>query len=151
MAVVIPDFMPDVRYWLRTHPDLAPFHAGRVFFRIPDAGKVSGGVLMRLYRIGGGIADLGGDAPISTFDISIECWCIQTPTTPDPRKLYTTVRQMADATVSALFQVIPGSLLNPTGQTRALNALATTVIDSPDPETGDPRMVVDSRWTFAPL
>lgn len=144
MTVVIPDVMPDVRYWLRTHPDLQPLHAGRVFFRIPDDDKVSGWPLIRIYQHSGGIPDLGGDAPISTVEISIECW-------HNKDSGYTAVRQLANATASALFQLIPGSLLNPSGQTRAINATATTIIDSPDPDTGWPRKIVDTTWTFAPL
>lgn len=144
MAIVIPDALPDVRYWLRNHPDLQPYHSGRVFFRIPDADKLSGFPIMRLYRLAGGVIAQGGDVNISQVAIAVECWHNQ-------NKGYDAIRQMAVALESACQTLPAGQLLNPTGETRAQSARVINVLDSPDADTGWPRLVCDTSWVFQGL
>lgn len=137
MAVIVADCMPDVRAFLRGHPDLQPLHNGRVFFRIPT--KQAQWPLLRIYRAGGAIMSAGGTANVSSVDISIEAW--GTGTAYDP------VRKLAAAVESALWTMPSGTRLAPAGgPTVALSAQVTNVIDSPDPDDGSPRLILDSRW-----
>lgn len=150
-ALVIPDALPDIRYWLRTHPLLVPLHLGRVFFRLPDPQNIGGWPIMRIYRLpGGGIVETGGDTPFYRMYVTVECW---SNGPPERRGFdFASVRQLAQAAESALWDLDSGTLLNPAGNgTRAQAALATGTIDSPDPDTGWPRMVVDTRWDLLPL
>jgi hypothetical protein len=134
----VPDVLNDVRYWLRRQADLAAVHAGRVFFRIPD--NQASFPLMRIYRTGGGMRQTGGGAPISDVLISIECWS-------NLERLYGTVRQLAQVTEAALWSLPSGMQINPAGLTVVIDAMVLNVIDSPDPDTGWPRIVCDTRWS----
>lgn len=136
MTVVFPDVLGDLRYWLRRHPDLAPITAGRVFFRIPE--KPGGWPLQRIYRHGGGARPTGGGAPVQDVLVSVECW-------HNVDSGYQVLRQLVAATESAFWTLTSDTLLNPAGTTLAVDAAVTNVIDSPDPETGWPRFVVDAR------
>jgi hypothetical protein len=145
MTVVVPDVLSDVRYWLRRQSDLVPLVGGRVVFRIPDTMAFP---LQRIYRSGGGIRQSGGDTPIMDVLVSIECWGAP-PNTPGSSSAngYTTVRQIVAATESAIWQLPSRTLLNPGGLTVVVNAAVTNAIDAPDPDTGAPRYVLDSRWS----
>lgn len=141
--IVVPDALNDIRAWLRQHPDLSPLHNGRVFFRIPD--NQTQFPLLRIYRSGGGIVAAGGDAPVQNVNVSIECW-------HNTGRGYQALRQLVNAVESALWQLGASTLINPAGNTVVLDALVTNVIDSPDPDEGWPRFVVDSRFTVtAPI
>lgn len=142
MTVVVPDAVPDIKAWLKNDPDSRAYHAGRVFFYIPD--RVSGYPLCRLYRLDGGIQTQGGDAPLSQVDVTIECW-------GDTKAMWDQVRALALAIESSLWQIPSGSLINPSGQTRVRNAAAINSIESIDPDGAWPRMIVDTRWSLLPI
>ncbi|HEX3539656.1 MAG TPA: hypothetical protein VHT75_04355 [Acidimicrobiales bacterium] len=143
-VVVIPDYLPDMKAWLKTHPTLTPLHGGRVFFRIPT--KQGQWPILRIYQLNGGIIGDGGDANVSQIDLSIET--VGAPGSFD----YTTVRQLAIAVESVMWTMPAGTLLNPGGgPTVALSARAMNKIDSQDPDTGSPRIVLDSRWQIQGL
>lgn len=144
MQQTIPDYLPDVRYFLRNNNLLQPLHQGRVFFELPAPTKIGGWPVMRLYDLGGGIVEHGGDADISQFHIGIECWTNQ-------QSGYQAVRQLSVLTISALRQIDPGALINPSGQTRVSHAVVINSLDSPDPDSGWPRRILDTTWTFLPL
>jgi hypothetical protein len=137
MTVVFPDVLNDVRYWLRRHPDLAPITGGAVFFRIPTT--PSSWPLQRIYRLGGGVRP-GTDAPIQDVLVSIECWHNQDSG-------YQALRQLVAATESAVWTLPSAARINPSGQTLVTDAAVTNAIDSPDPDTGYPRYVLDTRFT----
>lgn len=137
MAVVFPDSLNDIRYFLRRHPDLVPFTAGRCFFRIPDNATFP---LQRIYRTGGAVQQGGGGTPIQDVLVSIECW-------HDQLGGYTVLRQLVAATESAVFSLPSRSLINPTGNTLVVDAVCLNVIDSPDPDNGAPRFICDTRFT----
>lgn len=137
MAVVFPDAINDLRYWLRRHPDLTPFTNGRVVFRIPKDPVFP---LQRIYRTGGAVQQGGGGAPIQDILVSIECW-------HNLLTGYDTLRRLVAATESAVFTLPSKTLLSPIGNTLAIDAICTNVIDSPDPSDGWPRFIVDTRFT----
>jgi hypothetical protein len=140
-AVVFPDTMPDVRAWLRAHPVLAPLHGGRVFFRLPAKGKGLAFPCMRIYQLGGAV-QAGTDTPIEDLHISIETWGGQDSD-------YPAVRQLNVALRSACHQLQQGTLINPAGNTVVSNAQVTNSLDSPDPQTGWPRIICDTVFTVA--
>lgn len=143
-SIVIPDYMPDIKAWLKAHPTLTPLHAGRVFFRIPT--KQAQWPILRLYQMTGGMMSQGGDGTESQVFIAIEV--IGQPQSFD----YTPVRQLATAVESVLWTMAAGTVLNPgTGQTVAHDARSMNRIDSQDPDTGSPRFVLDTRWQIAGL
>jgi hypothetical protein len=145
LTVIVPDFLSDVRYFLRRQSDLVPLVGGRVFFRIPDTALFP---LQRIYRSGGGIRQAGGDAPIQDILLSVECWGAP-PDSPQASSSngYESIRQIVAATESAIWQLPSGTQINPSGQTLVVSAVVTNAIDSPDPDTGSPRYVLDSRWS----
>lgn len=142
MTVVFADALPDIRYWLRNQPDLNALHAGRVFFRLPA--QPGGWPLMRIYQHGGAPVELGGDAPLDELLVSVECWHNQPAG-------YQQARQLTVALRSVLHFLPAGTVLNPSSSTVALAAAVTNVIDSPDPDSGWPRLVCDTRWTIQAL
>lgn len=145
MAVIVPDFLSDARHWLRRHPDLQPLVGARVFFRIPDSATFP---LQRIYRMGGAMQQGGGGIPVQDFLLSIECWGAA-PGTPQstPFNGYDAVREIVAATESAIWQLPSGTQINPSGRTLVIDAAVSNAIDSPDPDTGAPRYVLDSRFT----
>lgn len=136
MTVVYPPAMLDIRYWLRRHPDISPYTNGRTFFRIPENAQFP---LQRIYRSGGG-RQQGRDAPVQDVLVSIECWS-------NLDGGYQALSQMVTATQSAVDDLPSRSLINPTSTTLVVDAQVTNLIDSPDPDTGWPRFIVDSRFT----
>lgn len=142
MTILVADPMPDIRYWLRTQPDLQAIHNGRVFFRIPN--QQSQFPLLRIYRHGGGITSDGGDARTSTVNVTVEAW-------HNVQADYNLARQLAVALESALWTLPPSTLLNPGSDTVAYNAEVTSTIDMPDPESGWPRLICDTRWVIQGL
>lgn len=145
MTVIVPDFLSDARYWLRRQSDLVPLVDGRVFFRIPPNAIFP---LQRIYRSGGGMRQSGGGTPIQDIMLSIECWgaAPDSPTATSSNG-YNAVRSVVAATESAIWQLTSRTQINPTGQTIVVDAAVLTGIDSPDPETGSPRYVLDSRFS----
>lgn len=137
MAVIFPDTLNDVRFWLRRQADVAAITSGRCFFRIPDNATFP---LQRIYRTGGAVQQGGGGTPIQDVLVSIECW-------HNELGGYTTLRQLVAATESAVFALPSQSLINPTGNTRVVDAVVSNVIDNPDPDTGWPRFICDTRFT----
>lgn len=143
MTVVFPDAMNDLRYWLRRQSDVAAFTNGRCFFRIPDNALFP---LQRIYRSGGSVRQTGGGAPLQDLLVSIECWTNELGG-------YGTLRELVAATESAVFGLTSNTRINPTGNTLVVDAVVSNVIDSPDPDTGWPRFICDSRFSVisAPL
>lgn len=137
MTVIVPDAMNDLRWWLRRVPDLVPLVGGRVVFRIRDDTPFP---LQRIYRSGGGMRQDGGGTPIQDILLSIECWGAA-------ENGYDAVRAIVAATESAVWQLTSGTRINPTGQTLVVDSIVTNSIDSPDPDTGAPRYILDSRFT----
>jgi hypothetical protein len=140
-SVVFPNAMWDLRYWLRNHPNLAPIHGGRCFFRLPDF-PVS--PLMRLYRAGGGVQS-DSEVPMQDLRAAIEIWGMTDPTSG--RSDYTPLTNLQMGLEDACTNVQPGMLINPSGNTLIHNANFTTGFDSPDPDTGWPRIVCDVTFT----
>lgn len=133
MTVLYSDYMLDVRAWLRTHPDLNPLHGGRVFFRLPE--QIPTAPFQRLYRVGGG-QQPNTEVPELDLRLALETW----GTKPGD---YPKVRQLVTATESAFHQVenvVSGGTLLQYG-------LITSSVDSPDPDTGWPRLVSDVLLT----
>lgn len=128
--------MPDIRAYLRAHPFLSTFTAGRVFFRLPD--RISAAPFMRIYRSGGAV-QLNSEVPLSDIRIAIEVWGQQNSD-------YGAVRGTVKAIEAIGHELVPGTVLGPNG-TACLNINVTTAVDSPDPDTGWPRVVIDSIWT----
>lgn len=144
MTVVVPDTLGDTRTFLRQDPASLAIHAGRVFFRLPDwvlgpqdsAWTNNGTPVLRLYRTGGGLVP-GTETPIDAAVIALECW-------GGKNSDYPTLRSLAAAVASA-FHTAPCGLLTPGGSSWLLNAEATGAIDAPDPETGQPRLVLHAQ------
>ena len=124
--------MWDMRYWLRNHPNLNPVHGGRVFFRLPDNPQTP---CLRLYRSGGAV-QVNSEAPMQDVRISIEIWGSQW-------KEYATLDNLRALLEDACWGVEPGAIANPTGNTVIHNLNFTTAFDSPDADTGWPRIVCD--------
>lgn len=144
-VVLFPDTLSDVRYWLRRHPLLVPFHAGRVVLRIPQETVIAPLVwpLIRISKVGGSIVGSGG-VPLETVRIQMDCW--GRPASTTAANGYGPLRQMVLALKSALWQLPSGTLINPTGQTVVTDASVVLDMDSPDPDTGQPRYVVDGQF-----
>jgi hypothetical protein len=134
----LPDFLPDLRAWLRTNASMGPLVQGRVFFRIPAKDPAS--PFMRIYRSGGGVQP-NAEVPFSTIRVAIETWV----TTPS---LYQTLRGLQIALETAIQNFVDGRRIGP-GQSRVLNAVLTTAADMVDPDTGWPRIVSDTVWTVS--
>lgn len=133
---VFPNAMWDLRYWLRNHPNLNPLHGGRVFFRLPDHPVAP---FMRLYRVGGAVQS-DSEVPMQDLRLSIEIWGMQDS---DFQKLTQLQLGLEDACTNNP----SGTLVNPSGNTILDNAGFTTGFDSPDPDTGWPRIVCDVTVT----
>jgi hypothetical protein len=132
VTVVYSDYMEDTRAWLRAHPDLNPLHGGRVFFRLPNQRPAS--PFQRLYRVGGGPTD--SYVPQLQIRLALETWGVKDSD-------YPAVRQLVTACESAFFLVeneVSGGTLLESGQ-------ITSSVDSPDPDTGWPRLVSDVLLT----
>lgn len=130
--LVFPNTMWDTRAWLRADPTLNPLHDGRVFFRLPDNPQAP---LMRIYKSGGGVQN-DSETPMQDIRVALEVWGMQNSD-------YQKVTQLSLALESVCHQVQPGTLINPDGNTVLHNANFTTGFDSPDPDTGWPRIVCD--------
>jgi hypothetical protein len=137
MTVIVPDALNDIRYWLRHNTDILAYTASRTFYRIPASPQFP---LQRIYRTGGGIRQTGGGAALQDVLVSVECWHNQDSG-------YQTLRQMVAATESAIWQIPSRTVINPGGNTRVVDAVVSNVIDSPDPDSGWPRFILDTRWS----
>lgn len=132
-TLVLPDYMGDLRGWLRTQPDLAPLHAGRVFFAIPATPVFP---LIRMLDVN--TVAQPGEAPMFDHRSSLIVWG---------------GKPSDYAAVSLLAQTL-GSVLQHTptpfaiGGTWIGNIGGVSVRDSPDPDTGAPRRIVDSLITL---
>lgn len=139
-TIVLPDPMPDLRYWLRNDATLNPIHGGRVFFRLP---KTLQAPLMRISRTGGGWL-ASAEAPLMDVQCLIEFWGLQNSD-------YQAIRQLEVAFESICHEWSAGTLLNPTSNTRMHNAMVNTAFDSPDPDTGWPRIVAHCTFTVSAI
>ena len=143
MAQIFSDPLPDIRWWMRHQTALAALHSGRVFFRIPDNQTLW--PVIRIYQLGGQPVNQGGDIPLERLAVSCELWYGGSTVTVAYGG-YPTLRSMTNILKSALQQLPSGTLLNPNGNTVATDAAVTGVIDRPDPDTGWPRIIVDTTW-----
>lgn len=138
--VMLPDAMPDIRYFLRHHPFLADLSGGRVFFRLPDAGKVSGAPFIHLYWVGGGLQP-DSEAPIADVQVSLAIWGMT-------RTDYEAVRLTSLAIQNIAFVFSDMTVLGP-GGTIGKYLKITTGLDSPDPDTGAARIILNTVWTVS--
>jgi hypothetical protein len=136
-----PDFLADLKVWLKNNATLTPLVGRRVFFRIPTT--PSAWPLLRIYQSGGGVIT-GGEYPVlSDVRVGIEIW-------GNTFKLYDKVRQTRIALEEELNNAVPQLLNPPDGQTFLSNAWVTGCVDMPDPSTGWPRFVADVVLTIKP-
>lgn len=145
MTPTFPDYMLDIRAWLRAHPDLTDLVAGRVFFRIPP--KVSKAPFIRIYQSGGGPQEDAMDAPVLDIRVGIDVWGITGKDYANVRRVTTALFGIAHDTPALTEIVGPTSPSYGWGNTVLMNLSITTSVDSPDADTGWPRMVLDAIWT----
>lgn len=132
MTVVFPDVLGDLRAWLRSHADLTPLIAARVFFRAPVKPTYP---FICLYRTGGAVQD--GEVPLQDIRVAFDVWGRDTS-----QFAQTTAVQLA---LESACHTLPVPIK--LGGTWVCNAQVTSVIFLPDPDTGDPRYVIDSTFT----
>lgn len=140
MTAMLPDAMPDIRHFLRNHPFLSGLSAGRVFFRIPDAGKISVSPFIHLYWTGGGLQP-DSEAPIADVSVALAIWGMD-------RGDYGLVRETSIAIQNIAFMFSDMTVLGP-GGTIGKYLKVTTGVDSPDPDTGWARIVLQTTWTVS--
>lgn len=95
--------------------------------------------MLRISQVGGG-QQINSETPLQDLDTIIEIWGMQ-------NKDYQAVRQLRLAIEHVCHEYVPGTLLNPSGNTILWNAAFRSGIDSPDPETGWPRMLCYVTFT----
>lgn len=133
--LVLPDPLVDLRDWARTHPRLVPLLAGRVYWNFPDdlntypAVRIYDSVVPTILPSGGGIPAV--DAHIA--------WDIFGGAKTD----FLAVKAISITLVAILNELQPDTII---GDTRVKNVDAIGGINSPDPATGFPRYVLDTRW-----
>ena len=131
---IYPDVLGDVRTWLRAHPWVQPLVSGRVFFRLPDNPTFP---CVRIYDAG--TTQQPGEAPIVDAQVGIDVW----------GGTYQQVKDITNAIAAACHTLSPGSKIGTT--TVVNNADPGTSIDSPDPDTGQPRKVLTATFTARAL
>lgn len=134
---VLPDAMPDIRAYLRNHPYLANLTAGRVFFHLPDPTMQA--PFIHMYRSGGGLSNPTSDSPLMDYRVAIVVW-------GNKGSDYPMVRSTVLAIESMAFLFASNAVLGP-GGTHGKNISVTTSLDSPDPDSGSPRILMDTIWT----
>lgn len=127
---VYPDTLGDVRTWLRAHQWVQPLVGGRVFFRLPDSPTFP---CVRIYDAG--TTQQPGEVPIVDTQVGIDVW----------GGAYADVVAITRAIAAACHMLAAGTLIGST--TVVLNADPGTVVDSPDPDTGQPRKVLTATFT----
>lgn len=133
----IPDYMGDLRGWLRTHPYLTAVD-GRVFFRIPKPP-----ILFPLIRLhDAGTTRQAGEAPIYDVALGVEIWGGKPAD-------YATVVNTERAVIAAFEYLGAGTLIG--AATVVNNVEIGTGLDSPDPDTGAPRKVLTPLLTVRAL
>jgi hypothetical protein len=126
----------DLKPWLIAQPDLAPLHGGRVFFKFPvgldayPAVRMYNSVLPVFLPNDGGMPVVDAHIAFDVFGGSDED--------------FDAVNAIATTLVGVLNAIQPGTVI---GGTRVLDADAIGGTDSPDPATGWPRYILDTRWT----
>lgn len=134
-----PDVLGDLRTWCRALPGLSSI-SGRVFFHIPTTTPTF--PLVRLYLVGGGPD--GNEAPVENIRVAFEIW-------GRPLRGGGATGPGTYGDITALMLAIKAGLhdlVGPIGTTTVvLNAEATNVLQSPDPDTGAPRFIVDALLT----
>jgi hypothetical protein len=126
-SLEFPDPMWDLRYWLRNDPILHSLHGGRVFFRLPRTAQAP---MVLITRVGGG-QQVNSEVPLQDIECLLDVWGLQDSD-------YQAVRQLVIAIEHVCHRYLPGTPLNPTGNTIMWNASFTYASDSPDPDTGWP-------------
>lgn len=131
----VPDYMGDLRTWLRTHPYLTSL-AARVFFHIPTSPAFP---LVRLSDAG--TTRQPGEAPIYDVALGVEIWGGKPAD-------YAAVVNTERAVIAAFEYLAAGTLI---GATVVNNVEIGTGLDSPDPDTGAPRKVLTPTLTVRAL
>lgn len=135
-TLIIPDWLPDVRSWLKAHPYLVDLTGQRVFWVIPD--NPSSWPVLRVYSASGATQVPGMEAPLFDARASIEI-------VGKGRAGWNTARQTAIAVQSAVFDLQSGRLV-PGGATYCTGAAVTACPEMPF-ENGDPRFIADVVFT----
>ena len=132
---VVPDYMPEFRTFLRSQPQLAALHSGRVYFRAPEQGK-TGYPYVRLYLINSVMPN--PNVPDIQVRLGVHVW-------GNVDSMYTQVRALMNAIISTVWSVNNGRLVAG-GETYVYSAGLVSDMDLPDPETGWPRRVASTIW-----
>lgn len=130
----VPDIDEDLKNLLINQPNLAPLHGGRVYFRIPGNPKYP---LMRLYRAGGGKVGQGPQEMVVRYAIEVLGGTVTGASFLGVRQL----TAIAESFFDNLENVVQGGTL-------FQNAVVSTVVDKPDPDTGRPGRVLDAVITL---
>jgi hypothetical protein len=133
----LPDALPDIRAYLRTHPFLSSLSAGRVFFKLPD--KDPAAPFIRLNSSADTMDP--GDSPLLIARVGIQIFGLQDSDFPKLRQV-----KVAIQSIAYLFDqgVVLGS-----GGTKGKQLVVNTAFDSQDPATGWPRIIMDTSWTVS--
>lgn len=132
---VVPDYMKDVRAFLRVQPNLLALHGGRVYFRAPEPNR-TGFPYVRIYLINEVPMDLY--SPDLQVRIGLHVW-------GNVDSMATAVRVLMNAISSVIWNLDNG-LLIPGGQTYVYSAQMVSNMDLPDPASGWPRRTASSMW-----
>lgn len=133
-----PDVMIDVRDWLRAHPYLTALQTTsgqsllnrRVFLRIPKSVTYP---LIRVYDAG--TVNQTGEAPLEDAQIGLDIWGAD----------HQNVADISRALKAAWHLMPPGTMIGAT--TVGLDADVIGSVDSPDPDTGNPRKIMTVALT----
>jgi hypothetical protein len=134
-TLVLPDPIVDLRDWFRTHPDLMPLAGDRWYWKFPDA--LATWPAVRMYDSEPPvILPNGGGIPLIDAHIAFDIF-------GGSDADFLTVKAISLTLVAILNQLQSDTII---GNTMVKNADATGGINSPDPATGFPRYVLDTRW-----
>lgn len=138
---LLPDFLPDIRTWLRSL-DLAGLMGSRWFFAYPDDfnGPWPAG---RVYRAGGGVQ--AGDTPLQDVRVAAEIRGRPKGAAAGTVGTFADVSLATAHLESALFEIQD----QPIGaETVVAGVYGVNVVPSPDPDDGAPRNIVNAVWTI---
>lgn len=139
-TITIADPLVDLLDWCRTHPDLTPLLGARTYWKF--TASIDTYPAMRIYdSVLPVILPSGGGLPITDAHIAFDIF-------GGAPADFLAVKQIA-TTLVAILHTFPQNYI--IGNTMVKNAEVTGGINSPDPATGNPRYVLDSRWTCTPI
>lgn len=123
-----PDFLTDFKDWAIAHPDLT----ANVVWRFPKQ-PVYPIILLH----GAGRVRLAGEAPFWSQRLAYQVW-----TNDDAQ--FTAIKNLADALCGALDDITSMTVI---GTSLVRSVTGTSCDESPDPDTGWPRFIVNTRIT----